>query len=234
MRPAILVFVAGCFGPSVQPAYQKDVEVTLAAHAPGARDIAPEPLRLQPWKPGQWALYRTSDHGKIGYEKLSVVAADDCGVWIEQVRQDAYHRSVSKICYRGTPTLSIADTMDLVQVLITQGDTGRPVVWDLRANPQAKQGMRMLVQSLVSVGWIGNEQLAREDVTVGAGRFLGAARYPATVNALFTTIEVTSMIHPAVPVWGIVRTTASTGVTSELVDFGQEGATSVLASSGER
>ena len=92
-----LVFATACFGPSVRPAYQKDVEATLAAHAAGNRDVGRQKLLLQPWRVGQWALYRTSNDGKLGYQKFSVVETDDCGIWIEQVTQDAYHRSISKI-----------------------------------------------------------------------------------------------------------------------------------------
>lgn len=227
-----LVFVAACFGPSVRPAYQKDVEVTLAGHAAGNRDVGPRPLQLQPWRVGQWALYRTSDHGKLGYQKVSVVATDDCGIWIEQVTQDAYHRSISKVCYRSMPELAsgrpIGDAIDLVQVMVTRGDSGKPMVWDFRQNPAARDQIKVIANSLVNVGWIGDERLAREDVAVPAGRFAGSARWPMTVNALFTTIDVTAMIHTEVPVWGLVRTSASNGMTTELVDYGQDGAVSAL------
>jgi len=102
------------------------------------------------------------------------------------------------------------------------------MVWDFRQNPGMRDQIKLIAGALVSVGWIGDERLAREDVAVPAGRFAGAARWPMKVNALFTTIDVTAMIHPEVPVWGLVRTTASNGMTTELVDYGQDGAVSAL------
>jgi hypothetical protein len=229
-----LVFATACFGPSPKAAYQRDVQAMLAAHPASSRTIAAGGLQLQPWRVGQWALYKTSNNGKLGYERLAIVAADDCGMWIEQVRQDAYHRTVNKICYASMPNITDQrgtpiDVMDLWQVLISQGDKGRPMVWDLRRDPNARRGMKMMVQSLVSFGWLGNDSLPREDIDVPAGRFHGAARFPAKISALFTTIDVTAMMHGEVPIYGLVRETASNGYSLELVAYGQDGATSELS-----
>jgi hypothetical protein len=236
-RSITIVFITACFGPSPKPAYQRDVQAMLAAHPQSSRTIAASGLALKPWRVGQWALYKTSDRGKLGYEKISIVAADDCGMWIEQLRQDAFHRSINKICYASTPWIADqrgtpADVIDLWQVLVSQGDSGRPIVWDLRRDPQARMGMKMLVQTVINFGWIGNGNLPREDIEVAAGRFEGAARYPAKISALFTTIDVTAMMHGEVPIYGIVRETASNGYTSELIAYGQDGASSLIDDAG--
>ena len=226
--------LAACAGPQIKAAYKSDVDATLAeGHASMSMERAA--LAPHPWKVGQWALYRTVTDGKPGYEKYSIVGEDDCGFWLEQVQQDYYRRSVSKICYTRMPWLPdasghyVADTMDLVQVMITQGDTGRAQVFDFRRNPQMKESMKMLAQTMVSFDWANKESLPREDLVVPAGRFAGTVTFPISVTVLWKTINVTTHIHPEVPVYGVVRSDASTGRVSELLAFGETGATSVLA-----
>ncbi len=230
----VLLWIAACAGPQIKAAYKSDVDATLASQAPASRDVPRAALEPRPWQVGQWTLYRTVHDGKPGYEKLSIVAHDDCGFWLEQVRQDYYHRSITKICYARMPWLPdtsgnyVANTMDLVQVMVSQGDRGRPQVWDFRKNPQMKESMKLLAQSVVSFDWVNKDSLPREDVAVPAGRFAGAATFPITVTVLWKTITVTTRIHADVPVYGIVRSDASTGQSSELLAFGDTGAESVL------
>jgi hypothetical protein len=234
-RSLVLVLsLTACSGPQIKAAYKSDVDATLAAQSPAQRELPRAALEPRAWKVGQWALYRTNTDGKPGYEKLSIVGEDECGFWLEQVQQDYYQRSISKICYSRMPWLPddsghyVADTLDLVQVMITQGNGGRLQIWDFRKNPQMKDSMKMLAQTLVTFDWVKKESLPREDLVVPAGRFDGTATFPFTLTVLWKTITVTTHIHPEVPVYGVVRTDASTGRISELLSFGESGAESVL------
>jgi hypothetical protein len=232
-RLILLVTVVSACGASIRPAYKTDVDTQLAAKA-SPRELPPASLEPRPWKVGQWAMYRTMDDGKPGYEKWSIVGEDDCGVWIETVSQDYYHRTVSKVCYARMPWLPdskgniVADAIDLVQVMITRSDDNAPQTFDLRENPGMKDAMKMFATTMVSFQWHNNDALPREDVVVPAGRFGGAAAFPLTVSVMWKTITVTTLVHAAVPVYGVVSQAASTGRTSELVDFGDSGAVSML------
>jgi hypothetical protein len=224
---------AACGAPSIRPAYKTDVDTRLAAQS-SRREIGTTTLEPRPWKVGQWALYRTVDEGKPGYEKWSIVGEDECGVWIETVSQDYYRRSITKVCYTRMPWLPdsrgniVADAIDLVQVMHTRADDGETQTFDLRQNPGMKESMKMFASTMISFQWAHNDRLPRQDVDVPAGRFAGAAAFPLTVTVLWKSITVTTLVHAEVPVYGVVSQAASTGRTSELVDFGDAGATSML------
>ncbi|HEY5933908.1 MAG TPA: hypothetical protein VIU61_04720 [Kofleriaceae bacterium] len=229
----LVTLAAACGAPAIRPAYKTDVDTRLAAQA-SRRELGPTSLEPRPWKVGQWALYRTMDDGKLGYERWSIVGEDECGVWVETVTQDYYHRSITKACYARMPWLPdsrgmiVADVIDLVQVMHTRSDDGETQTFDLRENPAMKQNMKMFASAFVSFQWANNDALPRQNVDVPAGRFSGAAAFPLTVTVFWKSITVTTLVHAEVPVYGVVRSTASTGRTSELVDFGDSGAVSML------
>jgi hypothetical protein len=76
------------------PRYKGDVDRVLKAHAAGGRQVAaPVALEPQAWKVGQWALYKTSQNGDVGYEKRIIVAETACGIWFETLAQSYEHRA---------------------------------------------------------------------------------------------------------------------------------------------
>src|SRR5215813_13384836 len=231
---AAAVFAGLASATSVNSAYRSDVDAVLAANQRGGAQIAaPGALRPQPWKVGQWALYKTQHDGDVGYERFGVVGQDDCGIWIEQVRQDYKHRSVSKICYRAMPqpptdAAKLASAIDLVQVQISQQDGRQPTILDFRdgRNAQMKQAMQMFGASLVSFDW--SDALPRRDITVPAGTFQGTAVTAANVNLGILSISVDVWVHPEVPVNGMVKSASSNGIETVLLAYGQDGATTTL------
>ncbi len=218
----------------VNAGYRSDVDAVLAANARGgARVGPPAALVPQPWRVGQWALYRTQHDGDLGYEKVGVVGQDACGMWIERVRQDYRHRTVTKICYRDMPQLpadarTIADAIDLVQVEISQHDGARARVLDFRGgqNAQLKQAMQAFGAELVSFAW--TAALPRQDVSVPAGTFEATARTTANVDVGFMSVTVDAWVHPEVPVEGLVESRSSNGIETALLAYGQDGAASVM------
>lgn len=72
-------------------------------------------------------------------------------------------------------------------------------------------------------------QAAKEDVTVPAGTFQGAAKFTATVSFAGMSQTSTSWFHPAVPINGAVKGVSEDGKWKmELLDFGTTGAESKL------
>jgi hypothetical protein len=238
MKQLALVFalaLVACGGPQIKAAYKTDVDTTLSSQRGDQRALGRAALEPMPWKVGQWAMYKTIDKGKPGYEKYSIVAQDDCGIWLEHVAQDYYRRSITKVCYSRMPWMPdgngnyVAQIMDLVEVMISQGDTGQPQVWDFRQNPQMRESIKMMVSTMIDFDWRGKEALAREDVNVPAGSFSGAATWAVSATILWKTVTVNMRIHAEVPIYGIVRSQSSEGRVSELVDYGESGAVTALA-----
>lgn len=202
-------------------------------HAIPAPLVEAEPM---PWAVGQWALYEFTDKkGRVAYEKRMVVAKDECGWWVESVSQDDKHRTVSKICFTDMPEVetdlekTTKGAMDLVQVMITQTDGKKASVLDFRT-PEG-QMMRQMSGALLADAieqWDWSASQPTEDVTVEGGSFSGAIKSDFDFRVAMVRVSGTSWVHPAVPVNGLVKLVTDKGETTELVDFGMEGAESLL------
>ena len=98
----VALAVAGCATTTTTTARGPDVNAVLATHA-APRDLPP-PIKLEPPSAnvGQWALYRTTENGEVGYERVSVTT-DGCGVWFEIEWTTRMHRTISKVCYTKLP-----------------------------------------------------------------------------------------------------------------------------------
>ncbi len=243
MKKAVLVatiVLAGC-GPKIRPTYQAAVDSVLSKHVAQSKSYdapAPSALKPMPWKVGQWALYRvTNKKGEIGFEKMSVVAQDDCGVWLEMVRQDPRSRSIAKVCYEKVPEVSndpsatVQSALDAMKKIVTKADDGPVQTIDLRA-PEGSMMKMMMGKNFASmVQWNVDPNSPRADITVPAGTFKQTLETKTTVKIAFITVTGTSWVHPSVPVSETVKSVTSDGTTMELVDFGSTGATSELAES---
>ena len=231
----MVLAVFGC-----TPRYKGDVDRVLAAHAAGRRQVAaPVDLEPQSWKVGQWALYKTSQNGNVGYEKRSIVAETACGIWFEVLEESYKHRSVSKVCFRTMPDVTgdpgaDARQVELVQIIVLQRDDRPAIVMDFRDGKNARMWALVfevagaVAPALSSLQWRGKTNLPREDLDVPAGHFAQTARLSATVTAGAKAIEVTGWVHPDVPLHGTVKFHTSDGTDVALLGYGQEGATSAL------
>jgi hypothetical protein len=185
-------------------------------------------LEPKPWKVGQWVLYKRRHGTEVGYEKLSVVADDPCGLWIEQVIQDHDGRWTSTFCVHvpNWPRTAGAE----LQVLITQGKGEEPAVFDFRNGQKTAERSRFdWVVSRVSASWRAAHQLPRETIRVPAGRFSDALKVVTADGAS------TRWSHPEVPFDGMVKQHATDGsIENVLLAYGDTGATSVLPELAEQ
>ena len=241
MRTAVLTIIAllaiAC-GPSINKAYKQGVDDLLAQHEQRSESFAaPEDLTPQPWKVGQWALYKVTDKYGSGYERLSVVAEDDCGIWVETVRLTYTQKSVTKVCYERMPwdqdlNTAAAEAIDLVKIMITQSDGNKPQVIDFRSGSGA--GMKIMMKGVLKnmyFEWWLDKDRPRETIPVAAGSFEDAIRVEVKVSLGIMTVSSTGWAHPAVPVNGNVKV-VSKDFTNELLAFGQEGAKTELPDHG--
>jgi hypothetical protein len=203
-----------------------DVDTVLATHT-APRDLPP-PIKLEPPSAtvGQWALYRTTEKGEVGYQRVSITT-DGCGVWFEIEWTTRAHRTISKVCYSKLPDFNTnAATWDnLVQIVVSKTDDEEPMVMDLRKEQNTRVKARLPLDDFhayMDNGRWRHADLPREDVAVTAGHFAMA------VKAVNHTHTITGWFHPGVPITGMVKTQTSEGMTVELVDYGDTGARSAL------
>ena len=231
-----LVTVGGCAASSVNPAYKAKVDSVVAAQGHRTRQVpASASLEAPHWKLGQWALYkrkrvRTVPYNRagVGYEKLSVVAEDSCGTWIEVLQQSYEHRWKWMICMRSTPSVP-ADSraaLELLQMVISQQDDDAPTVVDFRGgqHPDYKRELEPMLSSLIGHPSPASAAPPRDEVDVPAGHFSGALRERGG-DPSFT---ITSWYHQDVPFEGTVKRETSDGLEVVLLDYGHDGASSII------
>lgn len=224
LRTASIVFVVSACAATTT--HVNDVDTVLSVH-PAARDLPP-PVKLDPpsAKVGEWALYRTTEHGEVGYQRVSITS-DGCGVWFEIEWTTRAHRTISKVCYSKMPDFNTnaASWDDFVQIVVSQSDDEEPYVMDLRNKQNTRVKERLPLDDFhayMDNGRWRHPDLPREDVATAAGHFSMAVK---TTNHAHT---VTGWFHPGVPITGMIKTQTTTGVDVELVDFGESGARSAL------
>jgi len=225
-----LVFTVGCG--SSHDAYRQEVNGVLAAARMEPRQVgAPSQLVSQPWKVGQWALYKTTEHGEPGYRRTSVVTRGACGFWLEIVNQTAKRRLAAKMCFRTlvSSDSALASGIGEIQLMVVRVDDQEPQAFDFRkgANSRAREVLQSLLARVESARW-GAADAAREDIVVPAGHFAKTVRITETFSVNGGTVEVSEWRHPAVPLVGTVRVSTSDGDEAVLVDYGQDGARTTL------
>jgi hypothetical protein len=135
------VFVAliGCSIPKVQPRDLSDVLSVrpLAKDVPASPVMSPQP---QPWKVGQWALYKRILNTQPDYYRESIVAQDACGIWLDEVSESIWQRHEVLTCWREMPQpLPPERAVELLQVLIVKYDDTLVVMRDFRKHPEQRQ-----------------------------------------------------------------------------------------------
>lgn len=199
----VLVALAACGGRhrASGPAYNTHVDQTLAITTP-ARDVAAPTERVtRPWQVGQWALYKMTIRGSVGYMRYRVIGTEACGTWFEQTIADREHQLVVKLCLPAPPVVANA-TQATMQV---DAHPPRPLTPPPKDIPMA------------GAGWATAATTPSETITVRAGTFAGVVKTEERIRGIATTV----WSHPAVPIAATVRTQAANGMVTELVDYGE-------------
>ncbi|HEX5060480.1 MAG TPA: hypothetical protein VFV99_14030 [Kofleriaceae bacterium] len=230
MRALLIVALVGC-------ASGPNVDAVIASHHHDRTIAAPAVRAPRPWEVGQWTLSKTSSQGHVGTIRRSIVAKDACGFWLEVVATSPRGRTITKTCYRSQLASSAnpAAELDALQaIMIRQG--GRTIVIDFRngKNPAKKLQMQTQLQQRVSLAWQSPSSDELATIVVPAGRFEGAAHVVARLWVEQSMQTAQAWLHPAVPIDGVVKESATDGSELELLDYGLTGAKSELPSFDEQ
>lgn len=235
MRLLLLVAVlVGC------AAQSHEINDVLAAHKSSDRYFEP-PRSSTPrsWETGQWALYKLSTVGRVGYVKHSVVDWSKCGVWLETVvvLADYEDRTVFKVCFRKVPDprVELEQQSDLIEAFMSRR-AGTITAIDLGDPRKRKKSLDTVLRMLESFPIVAQRGAASEDrheMVARAGQFAGVRDVAARVRIDDQLHEVVISFHPEVPLGGIVEAVAideddEKVMKVELLDFGLDGAKSDL------
>jgi hypothetical protein len=231
---SVVLAAAGCARSYVNVAYKADVDRVLTTRTSSNKHIA-APATLEPklWKVGQRVFYkRGGGPDDTGYEKISVVAADPCGIWIVDETRGYYDWTKWTLCLRpqaNAPNDANIDALDRLQVAIWESSGGPPQVIDFRygQNTKRKKSLRSVVSRLLPPRWLDNGSLIREDVDVPAGHFAQAIRATERLDAP-TPLDVSRWSHPDVPFDAMVKARMSDGREFVLMAYDDDGAESLL------
>lgn len=225
---AALALVAAC-GPSIKPAMQQATDARISSYSSRANVGAPSSYAPREWKAGQWIAYRSTDGDKPpSVTVMKVLAGGADGYVIETETQDYYGRSVTKAYYKTMPTTADA-AMDALYKVVTQQNNDPAQEFDFASNPMAefmKATMKHVASGLTGPTDVTNHP--KESVTVAAGSFAGAAKFDAKVSFGPVSRNITAWFHPAVPLNGSLKSIDGKGWTTELLAYGESGATSAL------
>jgi len=221
---AVLVLVSGC-GAHIDHASRAAIDSQVAALSPSSvRHQAPNSPELSPLVAGQWIKQHVVDKdGNHAFVTSKVLSSEGDRVWLE-------HETES---YTGS---------DAVKMLVSLGDRIDPSSIDIfeywtkdsegnvqQLPPFAVAAMRPALRGALVSTAISQTPEGQEDVTTPAGVFEQAYRARVEAIAMGRTFVSDVWWHPLVPFNGSVRTMGiDPQGKSELVGFGQSGATSVF------
>jgi hypothetical protein len=112
-------------------------------------------------------LYAVRGDGtRLGVSRISVVAADSCGLWFEIAIRDEATLWTWMFCMHRRPPL----TTPQLQVVIKRRNDEEPELIDFRRDPRQRAAYQWLLDQ-ITPRWVGRTALPREDVRVYAGTF---------------------------------------------------------------
>jgi|GEM_PF-926143 len=221
-----LTLLTSC-APSVNPALKKRVDSYPTARSPSDYDTDQTFTAPMPWAVGQYVVHKTTDgEMRPSITRTSIIAQEAEG-WVIEIHSITYTSESLAQLYvvgfdQGTKVRSFKD----LEVKWTKIKDADGKVTQVNGNTLA------FAQSLESAGVVQMTmkppQRSSEPLKVPAGRFKGATLFEGS-GKLGGLIDVSSQgwYHPAVPIFGSVRTTSSTPRSMmELIEFGLSGATS--------
>jgi hypothetical protein len=212
----LVLSLASCV--RAQRPFQDPVLQVLQQHAePGSTQYAaPGPaLEAQPWKVGQWTLYKRRFGQALFIETFKVVAQDACGFWIENEVRSSFSRTRWTFCVTQQPAPDSHHLEESLGALIERDNDTVVALGDFRRGEWDRQPFVWLVES-VHAPWASHADLPREDVMTPAGRFDGAVKMTSKRGSA----EVSQWSHPDVPLGGLIRETSSDDRERVLLDFG--------------
>ena len=233
MRQLTLVLailsVAACA--SINPLMQSATDEQLAA--PTGSHGASASASFQPvaWAVGQWTVSRIIDKdGHPSVHRLSLVAQDADGFWLESETQSYFHHSVSKMLFSKQPRTP-EEAVDALLKIVSKMDDKPVRTQDFTASaPGGMSFMKGMMKSAVEGMALPSDVATapREDVTTPAGTFGGCAKISIQISVAMASQNVTAWFHPSVPLNGTVKSLGDSGFTTELLDYGMTGATSMF------
>ena len=190
---------------------------------PSSRTLPPptvaEPL---PLAPGQSITIKNVDqNGQPTLVTYKILGSQDGAYWFEMSIDSYSGHSAMKMLVNVGDRRDPA-TMDVRAMLMKDND-GR--VTELPAETLSMvRGMYQPMLDQLVIRW---DQMPQEDAQVIAGTFAACYKGRSTVSFANETTTSDVWFHPAVPVNGMVKSVGvDSPMTTELVDFGMEGATS--------
>lgn len=178
------------------------------------------------WEPGQWATYAIRNEKIWMLQKISIVAEDDMGFWMEIESHDPNSdksptwMKLQISGYNPTDPESIRG-MQVGEMFMMQELGGPVTAFSMPfglANPW---------ESVLETMKLSLQEGPAADVTVGAGRFPQSKRIDSQVEVYGFSSEGTAWFHSAIPIWGYAHQVSTDGkYESKLVEFGYEGAES--------
>lgn len=221
----LVVALLGACSPSINQAARSDVDRQIAAITPSDRRVEP-PTAAQPLPlaVGQWITVRQTDkEQRPSLSTFKVVGADADAFWLEVENKTYFGATATKL-------------------LVAFGDRTDPSQFDIRAAftrdndgrvtempPMMLSMMRSTFQPVLDTLVIRWNALPQQDAAVAAGNFAGCyhGRSTVAVAGMSSTSDV--WWHPHVPINGLVKAVGvGEPTSSELIDFGFEGARSVF------
>jgi hypothetical protein len=220
---AIALAATACGGPSINAAAKADIDRRAAALQPSSRAVeTPSAGEPKPLAAGQWIVVeQTDDKKQPSFIKYSIVAEEAGAYWIEISNDSYYGHSATRML------VAFGDRRDPasfeVRYMASKHTDGRVEVVPEPLLRMMRSTYSAALENLI-IRW---QQMPQEDASVVAGKFTGCFKGRSTVS--FAGFSATSDVwwHSEVPINGLVK---SVGVdkpmTTELIDYGFEGATS--------
>jgi hypothetical protein len=226
-RVVMLAFalgIAAC-GPSINKAYQADIDARAAALKNGSASFAaPSGFAPMPLAVGQWAEYlNVDDDGKRSFMTMKIVGQQGNAFWFENESKTSYGRTASLMLMEMGDRKSI----DSINILAskTMDDSGQ-----VQETPQELIGMMQSMMKKNAMGLVVSwENQPQESASVPAGTFANCFKMRSDVSVMGMSMSSMSWGHPEVPISGTVK---SEGIDNKhsmtLVSFGTTGAKSVF------
>jgi hypothetical protein len=196
---AAAAVVIGCAAPRVS--YRAWVDTVTAPAARATQEVPwPAKLRSREWKVGQWLLYKKTVGG-LAFERVSVVAEDRCGSWIEWLT----------VSYERHERWLLCLSKNRLHVGTLEVDGSRPVAVDFRdgRNPEVRRGLEERLWLLLEMPRAEELSAGYENVDVPAGRFRNAIRNERP--------GVQRWVHPDVPLGSVIKVSSADGSEQQVL-----------------
>jgi hypothetical protein len=173
---------------------------------------------------GQWVVYGlTDDDGERTIMRNAIIAheGDEWTTEMTMINEDDV--VIMQFTFKGLDAArrsGDADELEITRMALKTNDD-EPMVMDGMMLSMVKGMYGKNLQGMTTKTTIEGDAGA---LTVVAGTFNGTTKATSKTSMTGSSEETTSWMHPAVPVYGVVKSTSSDEMTMELLDFGMTGA----------